>query len=250
MRVRAIAALGIAAYVVFLVATAPASVVAARVSAAAPGHVEFTDTSGTLWHGSARARVTAPGATLMLETLEWRLVPARLAAGKVAFDVKTAARGLDARLQIGRGLTNWEFRDVAARAEAAFITAFAPWLPNWRPEGTLAISSPGITWDEHEARGQASVEWRNAALSLSAVRPLGSYRVEARGEGGPAKLTVTTLEGPLKIAGQGTLTSPSRLAFSGEARAEGDAAKALEPLLDLLGPRRPDGARALEWRLN
>ena len=64
------------------------------------------------------------------------------------------------------------------------------------------------------------------------------------------ELKVTTLEGPLRITGQGTLASPARLAFSGEARAEGDAAKALEPLLDLLGARRPDGARALEWRLN
>ena len=246
MRARTIAALGVAAYAVFLVATTPASVIASRMGRG----VELTQARGTLWHGSARARVNVPAGPIVLDTLEWRLMPLRLAAGRLAFDVKAAARGLDARLQVGRGFTGWELRDVAARVEPAFLAALAPWLPNWRPEGTVSLAAPALTWNGGEARGEASAEWRNAALSLSEVRPLGSYRLEARGDGGPAQLKVTTLEGPLKITGQGTLTSPARLAFSGEARAEGDAAKGLEPLLDLLGARRPDGARALEWHLN
>jgi hypothetical protein len=71
----------------------------------------------------------------------------------------------------------------------------------------------------------------------------------AHAEAGPAQLSVPTLEGPLTVIGTGTLTPPHRLAFSGEARAEGESAKALEPLLDLLGPRRPDGARSVEVRM-
>lgn len=248
MRLRAIAALGIAAYIVFLVGTTPASFVAARVSAALPGRVTLTDTRGTLWAGSARARVIAHGGPVFFDRLEWRLEPSRLAAGRLAFDVRAVARGLDARLQVARGFSGWELRDVAARAESALVTAFAPWLAPWRPEGTLVIASPTMQWDEREARGQLSLEWRDAALSLSEVRPLGSYRLEARAEGGPARLSVTTLDGALKVSGQGTFTLPSRLAFSGEARAEGEQAKALEPLLDFIGARRPDGARALEIR--
>jgi general secretion pathway protein N len=96
-------------------------------------------------------------------------------------------------------------------------------------------------------RGEARAEWKDATLALSPVRPLGTYRAELRGAGGPAKLTVTTVDGALRISGDGTLTAPSRFAFSGEARGNGPQAQALEPLLDLLGPRRADGARALRW---
>jgi hypothetical protein len=59
---------------------------------------------------------------------------------------------------------------------------------------------------------------------------------------------VSTIEGPLHITGRGTLAPPARIAFSGEARAEGAQAQALEPLLSLFGPARPDGARSINWQ--
>ena len=250
MRPRVIALLGVVSYAVFLLATTPASVVTGRVSAEAAGRVQFSEISGTLWDGSARARMIAPGGPVFIDRLGWRLLPDRLAAGRLAFDVSAAARGLDARFKAARGFSDWEFRDVAARADAAFLSAFKPWVARWRPEGTLAITAAGLSWDEREMRGAARIEWRSAALALSEVRPLGSYRIELRAEGGPAKLEATTLDGPLKIAAKGTYTPPSSVSLSGEARGEGENATALEPLLDLIGPRRPDGARTLELRLN
>ena len=92
------------------------------------------------------------------------------------------------------------------------------------------------------------MEWRGAAVGLSEVRPLGTYRADIHAEGHAGKVVVSTVEGRLRIAGQGTLTPPTRIVFRGEARAEGADAKALEPLLDLFGPARPDGARALDWQ--
>jgi general secretion pathway protein N len=250
MRLAAMVALGAVAYAVFLVVTAPANFIAARVSAAAPGRIELSGTHGTLWHGTARGRVLAPGGHVLLERIEWRLLPARLLSGRVAFDVSAAARGIDGHAEVGRGFTRWELRDVAVRGEAAALTPLLPLIAAWRPEGSLSLSAPALAWDEHEARGDLRLEWKDAAISISDVRPLGSYRVEAHAQGGPAQLTLTTLGGPLKLSAQGTFTPPSRLSLSGDARAEGPEAKALEPLLDLLGPRRPDGARALELRVN
>jgi general secretion pathway protein N len=250
MRLPAIAALGAAAYAAFLVATIPASVVASRAAAIASGHLMISEATGTLWNGAAKARVIARGGPVFIDHLEWRLRPARLAAGLLAFDVIAISPGLDARLQVARGFRSWELRDVAAQAEAALVTAFVPWIATWRPEGRVSIASPVFSWDANDTRGEASVEWRNAGVALSEVRPLGSYRLEARAQGGPAQLKVSTLSGPLTISAQGTLTPPSRVALSGEARGEGSEAKALEPLLDLMGPRRPDGARALELRIN
>jgi len=112
----------------------------------------------------------------------------------------------------------------------------------------VTLEAPALAWDGRTARGAARAEWRDAGIALTDVRPLGSYRIEARGEGGPLQLAVTTLEGPLTVTGRGTFAPPAALAFSGEARAEGPGAAALEPLLNLLGPRRADGARTIDWR--
>ncbi|MGZ5035540.1 MAG: type II secretion system protein N [Usitatibacter sp.] len=249
MRIPAMAALGFAAYALFLVATTPANFIVARARAAAPGVIELGSAEGTLWHGSAKGRIRGPGGDVVLDRVEWRLLPARLASGRIAFDVTAAGHGFEARSQLARGFTVWEARDAAIQADAAALTPLAPIIAAWRPGGTLAITSPAIEWNDRGARGDARVEWKDAALSLSEVRPFGSYRADLHGDGGPAKLTLVTVAGPLRVAAQGSLAPPSEITLSGDARGEGPSAAALEPLLDLIGPRRPDGARSLEIRL-
>ena len=250
MHVKTLAALGVAAYLAFLVLTTPASFIAARARAAAPGRIELSEPQGSLWSGSARARIGAPGGHLIFDRIEWRLAPARLMAGRIAFDVKATGHGLDGHGQLARGFTRWELRDVAARGDVEALIPLAPLAATWRPEGTLAVSTPALEWDDDDARGSLRVEWKDAAVAVSDVRPLGTYRLDGRAGGGPAKITLATVDGPLRITGQGTFTPPTRFTLSGEARAEGAQAKALEPLLDLIGARRPDGARALEIRMN
>jgi general secretion pathway protein N len=242
MRARTIAVVGIAAYLVFAVATIPARFVTQRM--AVPGTLEFSEAQGTLWNGSARANL---GAALPIETLRWRLLPARLVSGRLAFAVDATGRAIEAHGQLERGLGDLEARDLRARADAAALAPVVPLAAAWRPEGALTATAPVVAWDGRGLRGSAQVEWRDAALAASDVRPLGSYRIDARAEGGPAKITLATLDGPLRLAGTGSFVPPASLAFSGEARAQGASASALEPLLNLLGPRRADGARALEW---
>ena len=243
MRARAIVVLGVAAYAVFAVATVPAQLVARRASV--PGAIELADAHGTLWNGSARATIGPPGAAISLGALHWRFLASRLLASRLAFAIDAQGDHLEAHGTIERGLTLTEARDLRLRADAA---ALAPLAASWRPEGAVTLSAPAVAWDGSEARGHARLEWRDAALALSGVRPLGSYRVDATADGGPARIAVATLEGPLRVSGTGTFAPPASLAFSGEARAEGPSSAALEPLLDLLGPRRPDGAHALQWR--
>ena len=243
MRARTIAVLGIAAYLVFAVATIPARFVTQRV--AVPGTLEFSDAQGTLWNGSARASL---GATLPIETLRWRFLPVRLVSGRLAFAVDAGGRGIEAHGQVERGLGGIVARDLRARADAAALAPVMPLAAAWQPQGTLSAVVPAVAWDGRGLRGSAQLEWRDASLAASDVRPLGSYRVDARAEGGPAQITLATLDGPLRLAGTGSFAPPASLAFTGEARAQGASASALEPLLNLLGPRRADGARTLEWR--
>ena len=248
MRALAVAALGMAAYGVFLVAGMPASFLLERARAAQTGKFEVRESSGSAWHGRAAVAFNAPGGSIVVDRLEWRWIPARLFAGRLAFDIAASGSGLEARYEGARTVTRWEVRDLDVRGEAAAMTRVLPWIAPWRPEGKVSIASSQLASDGRELLGDARVEWRGAAVAHSDVRPLGSYRADIHAEGSAGKVAITTLEGPLRVTGQGTLTPPARFAFSGEARAEGAEARALEPLLDLIGPPGPDGARTLNWQ--
>ncbi|MEO7742349.1 MAG: type II secretion system protein N [Usitatibacter sp.] len=243
------AVIGTAAYAAFLVALMPASFVAKQAEAQTRGGLQVHEASGTIWKGGGRATVATPAGPLAIERFTWRFLPSRLASGRVGFQVEGVSSGFTGRGEVGRALATWEARDVAVAGDARGIGSFLPLLAHWRPEGTLSMDAPRLAWDEREMRGEAKLEWRAAAMALSEVRPLGSYRVEVRGDGGPAKITLQTLEGALRLSGHGTLAPPSRLTFSGEARGEAAHAAKLAPLLDLMGPPRADGSRSLEWRI-
>ena len=244
MRARGIALLGVIAYVVFLVATMPARWALAHL--ALPPEVAISDVQGTVWDGTASIASPASGP---IGDLRWRFLPARLASARVAFAVDLSGKMLQAHGELSRGVGGIEARGVTARADAALLSAFAPVAATWHPQGTVTLDAPALAWDGRKARGTARAEWREASLAVSDVRPLGSYRIDLTADGGPARIDVSTLEGALRIAGHGSFAPPGALAFSGEARAQADSAAALEPLLDLLGPRRADGARSLDWRI-
>ena len=248
MRFTTLAVIGTAAYATFLVALMPASYVAREIQERSRGALQGHEASGTIWNGSGRAVVATPAGPLALDHLQWRFLPARLLTGRAAFEVHGNSAGFKGSGEVGRSIGAWEARG-ALIGEAAGIGSFLPLVAPWRPQGTLSLEATRLTWDERELRGDARLVWRAAALALSEVRPLGTYRAELRGDGGPAKVTLQTLEGALRLSGQGTLAPPSRLAFSGEARGEAAFAARLAPLLDLMGPPRADGSRALEWRL-
>jgi hypothetical protein len=193
--------------------------------------------------------VLGPGGSLSLDRLDWRFVPTQLAAGHIAFDVIATGHGLDAKLTVGRGFARWYVAAADARVDASVATVFAPLLGASHPEGTITIATPELrVKDDGAARGTLAATWSNAAVSFSDVKPLGKYALEATADDGPASFTVATREGPLRVSGHGTYAMPGRITFSGEARSDADQARALEPLLDLMGQRRSDGARSLEVR--
>lgn len=246
MRTASLILLGAAGYAAFLVATVPASFVAAQAGPRVRD-VRIHEAHGTLWHGAARAEVNVGSTWLPVESLAWRLEPAALLRGRLAFAVDAQASGATAQGTVARGLSKWHAAGRAS-APASFAATVVPLLSTWRPEGRLELRTDAIAWDEREASGDVLAEWREAAVALSQVRPLGHYRATLHAAGTSGKFDLATIEGPLRVTGQGELALPSRVTFNGEARGEGPSAAALDPLLDLMGPRRPDGARALAWR--
>jgi general secretion pathway protein N len=249
MRAASFTALGLAAYSVFLIATIPAAYVGAQVQAAFPGKIEITDARRTLWSGEANFQ-GAPSRNRVAVHADWRFRPLRLFAGEIAFDIHAAMHELKAGASVARGFNGWRITQIGIDGDAAGVANAVPIFGAWRPSGPIVIEAPEILIRGREVTGSAVVHWREAVTGLSEVRPLGTYKATWTGEASGSRFEVATVKGPLRVAGHGTTTPSLRMTFSGDARAEGDAATALEPLLDLMGPRRPDGARALELRLD
>jgi general secretion pathway protein N len=249
MRPASLAVLGIAAYGVFLAATMPARWIEARLAAAMPGRYQVHAIEGTLWKGDAQAVVNAPGGSLVVDRIEWRFLPSRLLQGRLAFAIDAKGAGFDARYEATHSFAGSGVRDLTAHADAALAAAVVPLASGWRPEGQVTVTASSIEISGQQVRGDARVEWKAAGLALSEVKPLGSYRIELAADGPGAKIAVATLDGPLRFTGQGRVEWPYRLAFAGEASGEAAKAEALGPLLDLMGPRRPDGSRAIDWRM-
>jgi general secretion pathway protein N len=244
-----IALVGIPAYALCLVLVAPATFIGNRAVAASGGHAHFSDARGTLWSGSLRGSYEGTGGKFTCDRLAWRLLPARLVEARIAFDVEADCPDAQGRVQLARGWSEWEAHGGSARVAARALVPFFPMVAAWRPEGSISVTADGLRWSDREIHGPLSLEWRDAAVALSDVKPLGTYRLTAQGIGDTAKLALTTVDGLLRMTGQGELKVGGALTFSGEARGEGANAAALEPLLNLLGPRRPDGARSIEVRI-
>jgi general secretion pathway protein N len=247
VRPGSLALLGLAAYSAFLVAGMPARWVAERVLPPGPRSYALQEIDGTIWRGSARAAFGTHAGTLAIDQVQWRFLPVRLLQGRAAYEVHVDDPAMKASGELGRTLGGWNIRGNAG-IDAALLTRALPWTAPWRPEGRVSLDVPGMQLAGQEARGKAELEWRDASTALSEVKPLGSYRAQIEAAGPSADVRVSTVQGALRVAGQGRLEFPSRFTFSGEARGEGPQAAALQPLLDLMGPRKPDGTHAIAWR--
>jgi general secretion pathway protein N len=249
MRPLLLFASGTVAFAVFLVVGMPATFVASRAAALSGGRVTVAAASGTLLEGNATLDVRTPAfGTWRIEALRWAWRPARLLAGQLAFDVDARLAGFTVSAEAARSLGDWQLREVRGSGDASALAALFPFAASWQPAGALTLDAAQLAFDGKAILGNAASEWRDASMSLSTARPLGSWRATLAGDGGPAKVTLATTRGPLRLAGNGTLSAEGRLAFAGEARAETGREAEVEPVLDLIGPRRADGARTIEVR--
>ena len=112
--------------------------------------------------------------------------------------------------------------------------------------GMLRLTGDALAVETVQGRwrvsGRAELELLGLSSALAPVDTLGSYRVTVSGNQTPtaadgAQLVLTTLQGPLRLSGNGQWIGP-KLRFRGEASAEAGAEPMLNNLLHLLGQRR------------
>ena len=243
--------------VVGLVLFAPAAWLASAVASATADRLLLTDARGTIWAGSALPVLSGgPGsrdASALPGRLEWQLswrgLSAELRArqacclrGEVRALIRPGFARMTVQLLPGTSATVGQW-------PAAWLTGLGtPWN-TLQLGGTLRLTSPGLTveWVQGRVRftGEASLDVAQASSRVATLDTLGSYRLTLRGDaasGDAASLSLVTVEGALRLSGQGQWAATG-LRFRGEAQAADGSEAVLNNLLNIIGRRQ--GARSV-----
>ena len=249
LRTLLLVVLGLVAFAVILVVTMPASYIASQVAPSLPKQVAIEGAKGNMWTGEASVRAAPGGVPIHIEKVQWRFKPERLANGQIAFDTTVSSGGFEAKMELARDGSRWSVRDFRLDGDASGFATIFPILSVYKFSGPVTATAASLDGTDREVWGNVRIEWRDAGTALSQVRPLGSYRAEWHADGTTGRINVATLQGPLRVSGAGNTAMPARLDFSGEAGADASAGLVLEPLLEQIGPKKPNGAHAIEIRL-
>ena len=235
---------------VVLIVTAPARWLTQGVYAATRGMVQLTEPTGSLWAGSARLVLTggsgSQDVTALPGRVQWRLRPDWSGVrAAVTADCCTPAGPIDLAISPLWGGARVRVADAQSQWPAAVLAGLGtPWN-TVQPQGELALATRGFQVESVAGRlavaGALDMTLRHLSSRLSTIQPLGSYQVKVEG-GDAVSLQVSTLEGALRLSGDGQWVG-SRLRFKGEATAAPGVEAQLANLLNILGRRQ--GERAI-----
>ncbi|MEN7531258.1 type II secretion system protein N [Cupriavidus sp. 2SB] len=232
------AMLGLAAVVVTIVASLPATWMADRIATDTQRRVLLADAAGTLWHGSATLALTAGAgsqtATVLPGRLNWDVAFWPLLTGTLRVVVfQDAAMAAPVKLAVTPA--GWTVESGSIRLPASMLEGIGAPFNTLRPDGAMRVDWSALQgrFTGNQKSGHLSVQLDQMSAAVSRLRPLGSYRADIDLAGADGKLQLKTLSGPLYLEGSGTLGRQAR--FEGTARADPDAATQLAGLLGLLG---------------
>jgi len=241
-------------------AVVPASFADAALARATQGRVRLAQAEGTIWNGSARLVLaegrSPPGdSATAFPPAGDALVAGVAIPGRVYWSIRALsllAAQLDAQLRFDgvakpvRVHGAWgEVRIDAGEVELPSVELGrlgSPWN-TVRPSGALRLSWENLVLRRSGLDGRAQIELRGASSAMTPVRPLGSYRVDVVGSGSRAELSIATIDGPLRLQGNGSFDADRGLRFVAEASAEARERDRLQSFLGLIGPR--EGERTI-----
>ncbi len=256
-RILLYALLGAVVALATVLATAPATLIDWGLDRATDGRVRLADAEGSIWNGRGRVvlvdiateaergrrarRVDSLAGVVIPGTIQWRISPLPLLIGRLQANAShesmatpVTLTGNARRLQGTGGSLQLPSVNLARLG--------SPWT-TVRPTASLAVRWQPFVIDQGRFVGQATLELRDVASALTPVRPLGAYRIVIDGTGASSRIQMSSIEGPLRLSGDGTWTPQAGLRFTAYAQADEAERVRLQSLLGLLGRR--DGARTM-----
>jgi general secretion pathway protein N len=234
----------------------PAAWLAVLLEKQTQGRLTLGDTQGTLWQGSgfigAAPNGNDPVIPLLPGRFSWHLSPL-VFIGKVKMRLENP-QSLSQPIELTGTWDQWQISNSSVLLPAERLTGLGAPLNTLGPSGNMRLSWKAIELTKRgqqlDLTGSTILELNNIGSLVSAVKPLGAYRVTMEWQGQQAKLALVTVNGPLLLNGTGRLQQGG-FEFSGKAEAAIGHEETLANLLNILGQRRKEGNKniiALEFR--
>lgn len=228
-----------------LLAFPPAQWVAMAIDSATGGRVRIAQAQGTAWKGSGvlvfadgdAGKAGALHGMALPGRLGWDVDPLQLLGGTVALAMTHPS--LDKKLAVELRADRMRLSDGRLTLPAMELSALgSPWNA-LRPSGAFAADWKQLEILPRGLNGKIGLDLAQAASPISPVKPLGSYRIDAEGQGGPLTVRMRTVSGSLQLTADGQLAS-GVLRIAGDAGCSAQCEE-LTPLLSVIG--RKEGER-------
>ncbi len=241
----------LAGALVAAIAYAPASWLAGALFRLSDERLLLADARGSIWTGQAVLVLAGgPGsrdASALPGRLQWKLRPSwrglKLRArqdcclnGELKLELRPALSGFTLLLPARP--------DGIGRWPARWLSGMGTPFNTLQLGGTLQLALPApLTLQVVQGRarlsGSAELTLQGISSRISPLDQLGSYKLLVRGDegSGGAQLNLQTLDGALRLAGDGQWTG-ARLRFRGQADAAPGQEGALANLLNIIGRRQ------------
>ena len=238
-------AIGLGAYALALIATAPATLVDAGLQRASHGRLRLAEAQGTLWSGSGQIEIRDTGGRSgVAKALAWRVVPESLLRGHLVCEVELDQSAK--RFPVTISLSRIELANADISLPATVLGLGVPKLAPLGLTGDVLIHVASLSIGRDAMEGNATLQWRAAGSTLTPVSPLGDYEVRLDGEGTTVHAFLRTIEGPLQLDGKGSWTRGDNPAFLAMARVPPQHLQQLAPLLRLIAVERGEGRFELQ----
>ena len=245
-----LAALGAAAYLLFLAVNLPAAWLGLALERASRGAVVLGDAQGTVWEGSGALGLRSAGTLRRVADIQWSVNPLSLFIGRLRVQVSGSASDAKVSARLTLSASGASFQNVDAIAPASIVEPAFAAAAFARPEGRVRILADSLEIGDTWMRGAASVEWTDAGLGGMQAQRLGDYRLQITASGERAELSLATLRGDLRLNGQGEwrAAQPRLLQLRGNAEVTAER-KDLEFLMRALGARGTGMPQPFAWSL-
>jgi general secretion pathway protein N len=241
---------GALAIALTVLALCPASWVAGPLQTLTSGRITLLDADGSVWHGSAWIAAAADGdatvTPLLPGRVTWRLSPMAL-AGRIDAEVESAGT-LSEPVRITGSWSRWQVSPAAMTVPAERLAALGAPFNTIRPAGVIRVSWGPLELSRADGaariQGTFVAELQDLSSRLSAIKPVGAYRLTIRCEGSESRMALETIRGPLLLAGTGGVMD-GHWRFAGHAEAVPGSERDLANFMNLLGESRREGDKTV-----
>lgn len=230
------------AYLIILIVSAPSSLLSVALKYASNDRVELGNLQGTIWQGSANPILHQRGDGLItLSSLHWKVEPLAILTGKFRVQLNWEASKQTNPMSIEVSFDQVAIKYAYIPIPALLLDEASDFLKPAALGGRIIVTSDLLVISKQGVIGTAIADWLNASSLLSSISPLGDYHFIFANTPAGTDINLSTISGPLLLAGSGHYSISTGLDFNGTAQAAIGKESELKELLSHLGPQERPG---------